>query len=385
MGPIFILIPWFHPAFKAGGPIQSVANLVTQFKGAALNFKIFCSNKDLDGKALENILPNRWVRYNKNTEVWYSSGNNLQEVLRSAIKEYKPSFIMINGIYSWPYNLRPLLFTHQIKKIISVRGMLHPGALTQKKLKKKFYLLLWKIVGLHKKVTFHATSEEEKIHIQHVFGAITKVIVAANFPNAFTLQPMHNKTAGHLKLISIALISPMKNILLVLEALKIVGSGLPIAIGTAVSIEYTIYGPVKDNGYWQQCLQLIKQMPANIIVTYCGDITPDEIVNALARYHVFILPSKSENFGHAIYEALSAGRPVITSMATPWNDLEIAKAGINISTDNTSALKNAIQFFAAMPLAEWQQWSNGAAVYARQAIDLNKIKQQYQSLFQPDL
>ena len=377
MAPIFILIPWFHPAFKAGGPIQSVANLVTQSEGTALNFKIFCSNKDLDGKALENVLPNRWVRYNKNTEVWYSSGNNLQGVLNSSIKENKPSLLMINGIYSWPYNLRPLLFTHHIKKIISVRGMLHPGALAQKKIKKKIYLLLWKIAGLHKKVTFHATSEEEKMHIQHVFGATTKVIVAANFPNTFTLQPMHNKTTGHLKLISIALISPMKNIFLVLEALQQTGS--------ESFIEYNIYGPVKDYSYWQQCIALIKKMPVNVKVIHHNDIAPTEIVNVLAENDVFILPSKSENFGHAIYEALSAGRPVITSTATPWNDLKIAKAGINISTDNTSALKNAIQFFAAMPPAEWQQWSNGAAVYASQAIDLKKIKQQYQSLFQPEL
>ena len=29
---IFITIPWFLPAFRAGGPIQSVANLVKEYE-----------------------------------------------------------------------------------------------------------------------------------------------------------------------------------------------------------------------------------------------------------------------------------------------------------------------------------------------------------------
>jgi hypothetical protein len=30
---IFITIPWFLPAYKAGGPVQSVANMVEQLGG----------------------------------------------------------------------------------------------------------------------------------------------------------------------------------------------------------------------------------------------------------------------------------------------------------------------------------------------------------------
>ena len=99
---IFILIPWFHPAYKAGGPIQSVANMVNGLREACgangeefrrseilpvaectvnrfaqqtdvcstqddktkkddslrsdnFQFKIFCSNKDLDGGILQGI------------------------------------------------------------------------------------------------------------------------------------------------------------------------------------------------------------------------------------------------------------------------------------------------------------------------------------------
>ena len=102
---------------------------------------------------------------------------------------------------------------------------------------------------------------------------------------------------------------------------------------------------------------------------------------ALSGNHVFVLPSKSENFGHAIYEALSAGRPVITSQNTPWNELQPANAGMNISLENIESLENAFDFFAVMNQEQLDQWSRGAVDYAEKAVDVVKITQQYDSLF----
>ena len=62
----FILIPWFHPAYKAGGPIQSIANMVEQFH-EKISYKIFCSNTDLNGTVL-SVPVNNWVKYNENTQ-----------------------------------------------------------------------------------------------------------------------------------------------------------------------------------------------------------------------------------------------------------------------------------------------------------------------------
>ena len=324
--------------------------------------------------ALKLTTPDEWLKFNNSTSIWYNDKNNLQQVLNNKVNTEQPDFLFINGIYSYRYNLKPLLFTKRVKKIVSVRGMLHPGALSQKPLKKKIYLWFWKLMGLHKAVTFHAVDQAEKEFITAVFGNKVNITIAANFPRIFPLQPFIDKQQGYLKLVSVALISPMKNILLVLEALQ--------QLPSDVKIEYDIYGPIKDKQYWQQCLERIKALPTRVKVNFHGDIPPDDIINVLAAAHVFILPSKSENFGHAIIEALSAARPVITSTTTPWNGLETAKAGINVTTDHSVSLKDAIQFFVQLSAAEWQQWCTGAAGYARLAIDLNIIKQQYQSLFQ---
>jgi glycosyltransferase involved in cell wall biosynthesis len=135
--------------------------------------------------------------------------------------------------------------------------------------------------------------------------------------------------------------------------------------------------------YWQQCLQQMKELPVNISVIYHGEILPTNVESMLHKGQVFILPSKSENFGHAIYEALSAGKPVITSHFTPWNDLEKNKAGLNIELTEDAVAK-AILFFATMDNEEYSLWSIRAKEYAENILDINSIKAQYQALFAAD-
>jgi len=264
----------------------------------------------------------------------------------------------------------PLLFSKVENKIVSVRGMLHPGALSQKKIKKKLFLLLWKMLALHRKVSFHATDETEGKYIRQVFGEEVKIMVAGNFPRKFSPVKQISKIKGSLQLLSIALVSPMKNHLLVLQALE----------HCQGEIEYHICGPIKDMEYWQQCLQQIKKLPANIHVHYHGDVQPQQVQEYLYKGQLFILPSKSENFGHAFYEALTAGKPVITSMHTPWQDLEKNHAGLNIDTD-IAAVKKAIDLFVKMDDMEYNAWSEAAVAYAAKAIDLEKIKDQYKKMF----
>ena len=366
---IFICIPWFHPAFRAGGPVQSISNMVHEMN-RDIDFYIFCANTDLNNTTLDNIEINKWIPYNEHTMVWYAGPENRSEAILKQATFIKPDILYIIGIFSWHFNIVPLIFSSVEKKIVSVRGMLHPGALSQKKWKKKIFLLCWKILRLQRKVSFHATDEIEEKYIRQVFGEEVNISIAANFPRQFIMQASAKKHIGKLRLISVALISPMKNHLLVLQALEYCTG----------KIDYHICGPVKDMEYWQQCLLQIKKLPANINVQYHGDIQPQLVQGYLSNCDVFILPSKSENFGHAIYEALSAGKPVITSHHTPWQNLEKDHAGFNVDQD-VHSIKNAIDLFDAMDESELRSWSNAAVLYTKKAIDLEQVKVQYKKMF----
>ena len=360
---VLVCIDWFHPAFKAGGPVQSIANLVNQYGGNQVHFNIICSNADLDGTLNKGVAFDEWVRHNERTRVWYSSKKSISG-LKMILNTVDADVLVVIGIYSWYYNLLPLLMGKAPLKIISVRGMLHAGALSQKSLKKKIYLAIWQLAGFHRRYCFHATDMAEKAFIMQRFGKQAKVFIAGNIPRVFQLQPAALKKAGMLQMVSVALISAMKNIALVLEALKDCSS----------EIVYHIYGPVKDETYWQQCQAIIQLLPPNISVQYKKELLPIQIEAILKEYEVLIQPSKSENFGHAIAEALSAGKPVITSYNTPFNELEQNRAGINVAIDNTANLTRAIDFFAEMPAEEFARWNRGANVYAARRMDLNKLK-----------
>jgi glycosyltransferase involved in cell wall biosynthesis len=369
MSVIFITIPWFSPAYKAGGPIQSIANMVNELQ-EGYEFYIFCGDTDLDGIALANIVTGEWINYNAYTKIWYAPKADRSNILTEEVKKIQPDILYSVGMFSWYFTMVPMLFCKEVKKILSVRGMLHPGALSQKKIKKQWFLEFFKLCGLHKKIIFHATDETEKTFVENAFGEDVTIKVAGNFPRLFSSKKANDKKAGTLQLITVALISPMKNIGTVLEALE----------HCKAAIEYTIYGPIKDGAYWQQCLLQIKRLPANCKVRYNGDVQPQLVQEVLQTGNVFILPSKSENFGHAIIEALSAGLPVISSHAIPWQQLEDQQAGIN--TDATAAaLSKAIDFFAAMETGEFEKWSAGATAYAINAIDVNVIKNEYNQLF----
>jgi glycosyltransferase involved in cell wall biosynthesis len=366
---VFICIPWFHPAFRAGGPVQSIANMVNEFDGDT-QFRIFCSNTDLNNIKLENIEINKWINYNERTMVWYAGPEKRSESILKQAELLKPDIIYVIGIFSWHFNIVPLVFSKIPSKIVSVRGMLHPGALSQKKLKKQLFLACWKIFNLHKKISFHASDETEEKYIRGVFGEDVNISIAGNFPRKFAARSSSGKHHGNLSLLSIALISPMKNHLLVLQALE-------HCTGT---IEYHICGPVKDMEYWQECMLQIKKLPGNIKIHFHGEVQPNQVNEYLDKCHVFILPSKSENFGHAIYEALSAGKPVITSQHTPWQGLEKNLAGLNVDTE-ISAITNAIDLFTGMQEAEYSSWSTAAVAYAEKATDLELIKSQYKKMF----
>jgi glycosyltransferase involved in cell wall biosynthesis len=366
---VFITIPWFSPAFRAGGPIQSIANLVDNFN-KNIEYRIFCSNVDLNNEALQLIETNKWTDYNTHTKVFYTSADNVTKKLSREVNTIQPDVLFAIGLFSWPYNIYPILFCKVKKKILSVRGMLHAGALSQKKFKKKIFLSFFKILGIKKSITFHATNTDEANFIQQQFGDNIKIAVANNFAKKIIQSKPLQKHVGALKLITIALISPMKNHLLVLDALSTCEQ----------NIEYNIYGPVKDAAYWQACLDKIKQLPKNIMVQYHGEINPMQVPEKLAMHHVFIMPSKSENFAHSIAEALCAGVPVITSNNTAWNNLQEANAGANVETDEASIAK-AIQLFEAMDNEQFELCAKATLLYAQNYINNQALINQYEKLF----
>jgi glycosyltransferase involved in cell wall biosynthesis len=379
MKKILIFIDWYEPGFQAGGPIRSIKNLVDRLKGEA-EFFIFTRDRDYQSnEAYENIPADKWLQTALHVQVFYCSPQQLTKSTIQHILQAPYDSIYINGIFSRRFSLLPLFLlspSQRKKTILAPRGMLAAGALGVKSWKKKLFLRGAKAFNLFKNISFHATNAIEANDIYREIGPKVAVYISENLGSTTVLQemPVRKKEQGSLQMVSIARISPEKNTLYTLQLLEQYGGG-------SEQLRLDLYGPVNDEAYWQECRKLMAKLPANIVVSHKGSIANNLVAETLQKYHLFLLPSRGENFGHGILEALKAAVPVLISDKTPWRGLAEVQAGLDLPLEQPEAFLEAMQRFAQMDGEEYRSWMIGAFALAKRKADQSKTLEIYRQMF----
>lgn len=378
---ILIFSDWFTPAFKAGGPIRSIVNMVERLKDD-FDIYVFTRDRDLhDTVPFQGITTDQWIDADGFKIQYYSPGKLNFRKVKSLLHVIQPHKIYLNSMFS--NMLYPLLVASSTGKIIlAPRGMLKPSALAVKPIRKFLYLSLLKTLGIEKQICFHATSEEEVIDIKRVFPLANKIKVAANLPIRVSdhLKPI-TKSKGELKMIFVGRIHPIKNLLFLLEAIE----ALFFDIGKSVSddhLQLTIAATVDDGDYWHKCQQVISGLEKYVSVNLHLDCPHDQVMELISASHLFVLPTQGENFGHAIFEALAVGCPVLISDQTPWRDLQSSNAGFDLPLSDRSGFTEAMKTFANMDNQEWQQYRKGAVGLALKYEQLTDTSKNYSNLFE---
>lgn len=319
---IIIFIDWYVPAYKAGGPIRSVYNLVETLKDE-FNFYIITTNIDIDGEVLSSIEDNKWIEQGSAQVLYLPLEEVTRKRLKKEVKLINPSKIYLNSLFSAKFTLLPLmLFRKKYEVVVAPRGMLGKESLAIKAAKKKLFLTLAKIRGLYNNVIWHASSNIESEEILNMFGRRVNVKIARNLTLVNdSFQPI-NKTVGTLKIIMVGRVVPIKNVHFFLNELK--------SISNIGSVDVAIVGPLEDDLYFEECTQLVNELPENIKVEFRGGIPPLKIAGLYNDYHVLVSSSLNENYGHSIAEALTFGRPIIVSNNTPWKKIKELGIGVNL-------------------------------------------------------
>ncbi|MDP4130491.1 MAG: glycosyltransferase [Bacteroidota bacterium] len=149
----------------------------------------------------------------------------------------------------------------------------------------------------------------------------------------------------------------------------------------SIELEFTIYGDVEDEKYWNQAQKVLHFLPPNIAVIFRGPLPHEQVTPTLEANHVFVLPSKGENFGHAIFEAFSSGRPVLISDKTPWRGLKDLQVGWDIPLNCPEAWLRALQEAADADQQTFDAWSEKCHQFAREHLDRSDLKNAYKKLF----
>jgi glycosyltransferase involved in cell wall biosynthesis len=374
---IIVFIDWFLPGYKAGGPIQSCANLIDHLKDE-YDFSVVTRDTDYcETQPYPNVKSNEWNILPNGKRVYYFSSDQLNKKnIKVLIKKEQYDIIYMNGIFSFWFTLLPLYYAKKKNAkniVIAARGMFAVSALSIKKIKKRFFLLVVKIIRLFNGIIFQATTQQESNDIKTELGKKVQIKIAPNLPKKKNTNALYHriKEKGCVRIVNIARISPEKNLKYALEVLQKVKG----------KVEFDIYGPVYNKPYWDECSVLIQNMPLNVKVFYKQSIESERIEEALKNYHFMFMPTRGENFGHIILESLSSGCPVIISDQTVWRNLEEKKIGWDLSLLNHDNFTKVIERAVKMSQEEYDSISNRAFNYAHTFINNKETIEQNIDLF----
>lgn len=316
---------------KLGGPSLSVYSLVRGLidKGLAAEILTYAKrdNKNLMYGQDEfiNTIP---------APFFYRFGFSLK--INNFLSKKSFDLIYLNGL--WQYIIiagSRFANKHHIPYVIMTHGMLNPEALKKSKWLKKLALALYQRSILDKASVIHATCIHEMNHIR-CLGIKTPIAVIPNSiyvqnPTKFSQLHVQKKQIGFL-----GRLDPIKNIEVLIQAWA-------QTVKSKSDWELVVIGDGEIN--YKKKLETLAESLEVKNIRFVGFLIGDEKEKIFQSLRYLVLPSKSENFGMVVIEALSRNIPVIASKGTPWEELNTCKAGwwIDIGvTPLVEALEKAI-------------------------------------------
>ncbi len=370
---ILTFLRHYLPGYLSGGPVRSVANMVEHL-GDEFEFRIVTSDRDAcDSSPYPGIRQDDWNSLGK-AHVYYASPRSRSlRALTSLIRQTPHDAIYLNSIFDPGFAIAPLLarrmrWVLRRPTLIAPRGEFSQGALQLKRIKKWTYLHAARGLGLYEDLTWQASSELEVSDIERTMpGRARRIEIAPNLApvslrsnegSSAQAPEVTGQGGESLRVVFLSRVSPKKNLDFALTVLAQVG----------VPVRFDIYGPVDDQNYWEWCRALIRALPAHVVAEYRGPIRHEAVPSTLGRYDLFFLPTRGENYGHAIAEALSAGLPVLIANTTPWRDLEQEGIGWVLPLDEPNMFVDALHRMATLPPAERRAMRARAIAYSRERL-----------------
>ena len=375
----------YLPGYRAGGPIRTLANMVERL-GDEFDFYLVTLDRDSgDSEPYLGCKIGEWGNVGKAKVMYLPIGEVSQRRLVSLVKSIHPDILYLNSLTDPVFTQRILLARlfrciPSTPIIIAPRGELSQSALQLHYLKKKIYLIVTSILRLYRGLTWQASSEFERNDILRNLSFVrpNEIREAMDLApsKSYTVLDWHIRQTGMpLRICFLSRISPMKNLDFALRVLHMV----------KVEIKFTIYGPQENPSYWRECESLISSLPPNIKVDYAGEVDFKDVCHCLAQHDLFFLPTRGENYGHVIQEALQAGLPVLISDQTPWQEINELGVGWKYPLDGELAFVKKIEEIALWDTEQFESVKRHASEYAHTQAKKEDVLEANRQIFLGEL
>ena len=239
-----------------------------------------------------------------------------------------------------------------LRRVVSPRGMLDGWAMSYHSWKKRLAWHAYQERDLRSANAFCATSKLEAEAIRNL-GLAQPIAIIPNGVDVPTFEERRPRSVDRVVLF-LSRLHEKKGVLDLIAAW---------ASAPRPGWRLVIAGP-DEGGYRRVLEDAVARAGVMTSVTFAGAVAGQAKHALLRDAEVFVLPSYSENFGIVVAEALAYGVPVITTHATPWEELSDHNCGWWIPT-GTEALKGALMLAMALSSEERRSMGQrGAALIA---------------------
>lgn len=147
-------------------------------------------------------------------------------------------------------------------------------------------------------------------------------------------------------------------------------------------IQFHLLGKADNSNPSSIPLETIQKWEDEKIITYLG--VSEDVREHIANASCIILPSYREGIPIALLEAMSMGKPIITTdvagckevifeKTTTNNLIEVGKNGILCQPKNIASLQNAINYFLSLDEDEREKMGKEGRKYAKEIFDIKNI------------
>lgn len=316
---IFFISGTIYPS-QTGGPDNSTFWLAQHL--TKLNYEVliisFYKNIKLSDIRKYQIVPNKIsnidgvkILFCKYTWIRLLSFSFWSYIF-SILKIKKKYFVVTNSFFLFSNII--LVFLFKKKLILSPRGELEIGAISNKLFIKKLYISFFSNYISRNILFYHFTSILEKDYANNLIKINNYKILPNYIPEYFNNKYLNLVNNNRFNFIYLGRLQEKKNIDILIKAYSKLSPKIKIKHNLLIvgegSKHYTSY--LKD---------LVSKNNGEKFIKFLGKKYSPEKEILLSHSRCLILISKSENWGNVIVESLSVGTPVIISSTNPWNEL----------------------------------------------------------------
>ncbi len=297
---------------RIGGPQVAMAGLVSALARQGVETRVLAATRAGDDNEAAEPLRQRGVRVELVGPC--RTPLMLHPQLEAKIRELAAGVevVHIHGLWEQAQHLAACeAYRSGIPYLFRTCGMLDPWSLARSRLRKRIYLAMRLRADLDRAAAIHCTSSTEAEEIAPL-RLRPPVIVEPNgidvsefeeLPPAGAFRARHPELGDRPLVLFLGRLHSGKGLDLLVPAFA--AAGAPDAV-------LVIAGP-DEGDYRREVEALVRAHGLEGRVLFAGMLRGRERIEALADADLFALPSRHENFGVVVVEALASGTPVLVS------------------------------------------------------------------------